>query len=198
MKKTALLIAAAVLLTGTVTAQDWKDALKKAATAAADKASGDKLTEHALVGTWNYESPGVRFEGEDAVSEIGGTVLETTVAERLEKVYLLLGIEPGFCSFTFGKEGAFSAVMGSRKLDGTYEFDAATHAVSLHFARGRFDLGSVQGHAYLSGEKLQLVFPATKLFDMLTGLGSKISSLAAISKLLDKYENVYIGFDFGK
>lgn len=51
MKRTLLLAASLLLLAGTASAQYWKDALKKAATAAADKITDGKLTQYALAGT---------------------------------------------------------------------------------------------------------------------------------------------------
>ena len=88
MKKTLLSIAAALLLAGgAASAQDWQEALKKAATEAADKATGGKLTQYALVGTWNYSAPGVKFEGNDLLSQLGGSALEGTVKSQLDKVY---------------------------------------------------------------------------------------------------------------
>ena len=64
MKRNLLLAIATLLLAGSsATAQDWKEALKKAATTAADKATDGKLTQYALAGTWNYTAPGVKFEG---------------------------------------------------------------------------------------------------------------------------------------
>ena len=52
MKKLLLFTASLLLLGGTTSsAQDWKEALKKAATAAADKATDGKLTQYALAGT---------------------------------------------------------------------------------------------------------------------------------------------------
>ena len=49
MKKLLLFTASLLLLGGTTSsAQDWKEALKKAATAAADKATDGKLTQYAL------------------------------------------------------------------------------------------------------------------------------------------------------
>ena len=88
MKKTLLSIAASLLLAGgTASAQDWQEALKKAATEAADKATDGKLTQYALVGTWNYSAPGVKFEGNDLLSQLGGSALEGTVKSQLDKVY---------------------------------------------------------------------------------------------------------------
>lgn len=60
---------------------------EKAATAAADKATDGKLTQYALAGTWNYTGPGVKFEGGDIASEVGGAALETAVVKQLEKAY---------------------------------------------------------------------------------------------------------------
>lgn len=196
MKRIIAIVLLLALGATTAAAQDWKEALKRAATAAADKLTDGKLTEYALVGEWSYTAPGVKFEGEDLASELGGAALEASVAQRLEKGYRLVGIQPGACTFTFEKEGAFSAQVGGRTLSGTYAFDPATHVVTLRFAKGKYDLGTISGHAYISGEALQLVFPVTKLVEMVTALGSKVSSLATVSKLLQKYENVYVGFAF--
>ena len=142
MKKTLLSIAAALLLAGgAASAQDWQEALKKAATEAADKATGGKLTQYALVGTWNYSAPGVKFEGNDLLSQLGGSALEGTVKSQLDKVYQTVGIKPGAGSVTFGKDGAFSTQMGNYKLSGTYTFDPSTHVAAMKFAKEK--LGTV-------------------------------------------------------
>lgn len=199
MKKILLSAAALLLLAGTTSAQDWKEALKKAATAAADKATDGKLTQYALAGTWNYTGPGVKFEGEDLASELGGAALESSVVKQLTKAYALAGIKPGAGTFTFERDSdAFSATLGRHNLTGTYEYEAATHVVTLHFAKGKINLGSVPGHAYISGTELVLVFPVTRLVEMMTTLGSKISSLSTAAALLSKYKDVYVGFAFSK
>ena len=52
MKKTLLSIAASLLLAGgTASAQDWQEALKKAATEADDKATNCKLTQYSKATT---------------------------------------------------------------------------------------------------------------------------------------------------
>ena len=199
IKKILLSAAALLLLAGTTSAQDWKEALKKAATAAADKATDGKLTQYALAGTWNYTGPGVKFEGEDLASELGGAALESSVVKQLTKAYALAGIKPGAGTFTFERDSdAFSATLGRHNLTGTYEYEAATHVVTLHFAKGKINLGSVPGHAYISGTELVLVFPVTRLVEMMTTLGSKISSLSTAAALLSKYKDVYVGFAFSK
>ena len=95
MKRNLLLAIATLLLAGSfATAQDWKEALKKAATTAADKATDGKLTQYALAGTWNYTAPGVKFEGNDLLSQLGGSALEGTVKSQLDKVYQTVGSSP--------------------------------------------------------------------------------------------------------
>ena len=89
-------------------------------------------------------------------------------------------------------------MLGKHELAGTYDYNADTHVVTLRFAKGKFNLGTVEGHAYISGSDLLLVFPVTKLVNLVTTLGSKVSSLSTVVALLKKYENVYLGFAFSK
>ena len=152
MKRNLLLAIATLLLAGSsATAQDWKEALKKAATTAADKATDGKLTQYALAGTWNYTAPGVKFEGNDLLSQLGGTVLQDNIKQQLDKGYQMAGIKPGAGTVTFAKDGKFTTLMGKYELSGTYEFDASTHVATLSFAKDKLDLGSVPGHAYIDG-----------------------------------------------
>lgn len=198
MKRPIILLAAALTLTAAASAQEWKEALKKAATTAVDKATDGKLTQYALVGQWNYTGPGIRFEGGDVTSELSGAALGSSVKGYLEKAYQLAGIRPGASAFSFDREGNFTATFGKRELTGTYSFDPATHLITLRFSKGKYNLGSVPGHAYISGEELQMLFPVTKLVEMVTALGSRVSSLQAVTRLLKQYENAYIGFEYGK
>lgn len=199
MKRNLLLAIATLLLAGSfATAQDWKEALKKAATTAADKATDGKLTQYALAGTWNYTAPGVKFEGNDLLSQLGGTVLQDNIKQQLDKGYQMAGIKPGAGTVTFAKDGKFTTLMGKYELSGTYEFDASTHVATLNFAKDKLDLGSVPGHAYIDGSNLLLVFPVTKLIDMVKAMGSKISSMETIVAQLENYKNVYIGFEFSR
>ena len=91
MKKLLLFTASLLLLGGTTSsAQDWKEALKKAATAAADKATDGKLTQYALAGTWNYTGPGVKFEGGDIASDRPELVDTTAIMDYGSLIYVAL------------------------------------------------------------------------------------------------------------
>ena len=70
--------------------------------------------------------------------------------------------------------------------------------MTLHVAKGKLHLGSVPGHAYISGQELVLVFPVTRLVEVVTALGSKVSYFSTATTLQSKYKNVYVGFAFSK
>lgn len=140
----------------------------------------------------------MKFEGNDLLSQLGGTVLQDNIKQQLDKGYQMAGIKPGAGTVTFAKDGKFTTLMGKYELSGTYEFDASTHVATLSFAKDKLDLGSVPGHAYIDGSDLLLVFPVTKLIDMVKAMGSKISSMETIVALLENYKNVYIGFEFSR
>ena len=140
----------------------------------------------------------MKFESDDFVTEMAGTTLQSTITSRLERAYAYAGIRAGSGSFTFKDDDTFDAVLGKYTLSGTYAFDAATHVVTLRFAQGKIALGTLEGHAYIDGKELLLVFPVTKFVKMATALGSKISSLSTVTALLEKYKNVHIGFAFQK
>lgn len=92
----------------------------------------------------------MKFEGNDLLSQLGGSALEGTVKSQLDKVYQTVGIKPAPGSVTFGKDGAFSTQMGNYKLSGTYTFDPSTHVAAMKFAKEKLgkeklDLGEVPG-----------------------------------------------------
>lgn len=188
------------LMSLSVGAQSWSDLLKQVASDTAtevlDQVTGGKLTEMALNGTWNYKTPTVRFESSNILSSIGGSAMESTLTTRLEKGYKLVGIQEGSASFTFNKDKTFRAVLGKKSLEGTYTFDNATHTLTLHFSSKL--LSSMNGRAYIDGSELQLVFPVTKLVELVKSVGKRISYLQSVATMLEKYDEVYLGFGFTK
>lgn len=184
-------------------AQNWLEALKKTATTAVDDATGGKLTELALYGTWTYARPSVRFEGTDAASDFSGSLVETLLVDQLAKLYAKAGIEAGKGTLRFEKQGAgFTATAGENALSGTYDFDAATHAITFHTKGPGTGTGSgavsLTSHAYLSGGELTIVFPVTRLVEMVREAGNEVESLMPAASLLAQYENAYVGFAFSK
>lgn len=199
MKKLLAVTIGLMLCCGTASAQDWLEALKKTATTAVDNVTGGKLTEMALYGTWTYARPSVRFEGTDLSGDLSGSLLEALLVDQLAKIYLKAGIEAGKGSVTFEKQdAAFTASAGEHSISGNYAYDAETHAITFRLTRGETDFGSLTSRAYLSGNELTIVFPVTRLVEIVREAGSEIASLSTAAALLAQYENAYIGFAFSK
>lgn len=194
MKKLIVLMAAVCLATAGAEAQNWLDAAKKVATDVLDSATGGKLTEVAIIGTWNYKSPASRLDGGDILSSAGGALVGSTVNSKLTSIFEKVGVREGFCSITFNSDGTFVMPVKSKKLEGTYEFNPSTHAITLNTGK----LGSFTGYAYINGTELEIVFPVNKLVDFMKTLGSKVSALSSVTSMLDKFENANLGFAFSK
>ena len=199
MKRVIILVIAAMALNCTeVAAQKWLDALKSTASAAIDKATGGKLTEKAIIGTWTYKQPGVKLTSSDTLSELAASAASTTIQSKLATYYTKVGIKAGACSFVFNEDGTFTSKFGQKTASGTYTFDASTYQLSLKYNSGLLNLGAIPAYAYMNGTNLQIVFPMDKLLTILTSLGSSIDSLSTITTLLKQYDSVKIGFEFAK
>ena len=135
MKKLIIITLAAIAFTtAEAQAQNWLNALKSAATSAIDKVTGGALTEKAIIGTWNYSQPGVKLSSsENALSDITGSALTTTVQQKIAPYYEKVGIKPGICKFVINEDGTFSSTFGQRTFSGTYTFDPKTNALSLKY-----------------------------------------------------------------
>ncbi len=197
MKHILLLAALLVMTGGTLRAQNWQEMLKQTATSLGDRATEGKLTQYALPGSWSYTAPGVRFEGESAASDPGAALIASMVKEQLAKVYEKLGIQAGSSTVTFDNKGNFTVAVGEQKASGSYEYDAATHTISVRPSDEKLaKIEAVAGRAYLSGSELQLLFPITRLLELAQSVSSQASSLEAVSTLLSSYKDLYIGFAF--
>ena len=152
MKKLIIITLAAIAFTtAEAQAQNWLNALKSAATSAIDKVTGGALTEKAIIGTWNYSQPGVKLSSsENALSDITGSALTTTVQQKITPYYEKVGIKPGICKFVINEDGTFSSTFGQRTFSGTYTFDPKTNALSLKY--GVAKAAVVNWTKYMCGE----------------------------------------------
>lgn len=126
MKK-PLIFLLAVCCSVPAVAQDWKEALRNAASNIVDKATGGKATEALMVGDWEYASPGVKLGSDDLLADVGASALTGRMEAQLETLYALAGIRAGACRFSFAADKSFTAAFGSRTMQGTYEFAGESH-----------------------------------------------------------------------
>ncbi|MBR4994488.1 MAG: DUF4923 family protein [Alistipes sp.] len=200
MKKFLFILTATLALgCAEASAQSWLDALKGAATSAIDKATGGKLTEKAIIGTWKYSQPAVKLTSStNALSDVAGSAASSTLQSKIKPYYEKVGIKPGACTFVFNSDGTFSSTIGQRTSTGTYTFDGKNNQIALKYDSGILNTKAITAYAYLNGTNLQLAFAMDKLITVLTTLGSNIESLSTMTALLKQYDGIKIGFEFSK
>ena len=136
MRKIVLSFILLFAVSAGVSAQSWKDLLGKAASEVAEEVSstaagsvvtnilgeilGNSLTlsYEALEGTWNYEGVACVLESEDALSNIGGSLVTSTLETKLDEKLALLGVSKGNCSFTFAKDSTCVINVNGYNLNG--------------------------------------------------------------------------------
>lgn len=157
--------------------------------------ANNKFSIDDLVGTWNYASPAVSFQSENALMKIGGAGAATAVENKLAPYYQRLGFNK--TTLTVDAEHNFTLKMGLLTLQGTVEKDEEDNGLVFNFnAFGKVSLGKVKANATKAGKTLNLTFDATRLIQMLTKISSKlnISTLKTLSTLLNNYDGIYIGY----
>lgn len=161
--------------------------------------ANNKFSVDDIVGTWNYTSPAVSFESDNALMKIGGAGAATAVEEKLSPYYNQLGFNKTV--LTVEADHSFTMKLGLLSLKGTIEKDETDNGLVFNFsAFCKISLGQVKAHATKSGSTLNLTFDATRLIEILTKISStlNISTLKTVTSLLDNYDGIYMGFKLKK
>lgn len=160
--------------------------------------ANNKFTIDDLVGTWNYTSPAVSFQSDNALKKIGGAGAATAVENKLEPYYTRLGFNK--TTLTVAADHSFTMKMGLITLKGTVEKDDAGKLVFSFSAFNKISLGKVAANATKAGSTLNLTFDATRMIELLTKVSSVLNNttLNALTSLLNSYDGIYMGFKLKK
>lgn len=180
-------------------AQSWKDLLGKVAGEVVNEVSsssetgntvmnvlgsllGNSLTlsPEAIDGTWNYEGVACILESENALSDIGGTVVTSRLESKMDEMLSRVGIKSGNCSFVFSKEGACTILVGGYTIEGTYVLVPEEKVINLSFMYGQLNL---KANVAYEIQNLNIVFKADKLLNFIKGITSSLSNNAAGEQL---------------
>lgn len=180
-------------------AQSWKDLLGKVAGEVVNEVSsssetGNKvmnvlgsllgnsltLSPEAIEGTWNYEGVACILESENALSEIGGTVVTGQLESKMDEMLSRVGIKSGNCSFVFSKEGSCTILVGGYTIEGTYVLVPEDKVINLSFMYGQLNL---KANVAYEIQNLNIVFKADKLLNFIKGITSSLSNNAAGEQL---------------
>ena len=174
-------------------------AVKSAVTAAT---GGSTVSAESIEGTWTYTNPAVQMESDNTLKSVAGSVVTSSVEEKLQEYCSKIGIEEGVFNYVFSSDGSFTSALKSTTLKGTYTVDSDASTITFKYTAGSssFSLKSITANVVLSGNELTLLYDADKLISLLSAISSVTnnSSLTSLTSLLNEYDGMLVGFDFSK
>lgn len=230
MKKVFFSLILLFAVSAGVSAQSWKDLIGKAASELAEEASstaagsavtnilgtilGNSLTlsYEALEGTWSYEGVACVLESEEALSNIGGTLVTATLEEKLDEKLALIGVSKGNCSFTFSKDSTCVINVGGYNLNGKYRLNVEEKVIDFTFMYDKLPLKTYVSYEIQS---IDIVFKADRLLSFIKNVASYISNngaaggqqgqlqaamqaVGAMGTLLQNYDSMMLGAKLSK
>jgi hypothetical protein len=147
----------------------------------------------ALQGEWKYNGPSVGMSGRNMLSGIAKPIAKSKLKKKLKNAFKQIGLDKARPQFEFDVDGSCSVKMFGMGLKGTYNYNPTTEKIS-------FKWHGIPMSAQLKRDgkkKLHLTFEADKFLKLLS-LASRFSdssSIKAIGKLLDNYEDIMVGFE---
>lgn len=157
------------------------------------------VTESSIVGTWVYQSPEVRFESENLLSQAGGEVAAATIENKLSDLYSMIGIKAGESGFIFNEDKTCTIAIGAIPVNGTYTIDVKSHEINIKSNTGLIKL---KGKVYFGLNSLAIIFDADKLLSVAQGIASVTGkgggALGTVSGMLGSYKGLMLGMELGK
>lgn len=157
-----------------------------------------------LNGTYNYNGIAVSATSSEGgvVANLAGSAVTSGIETKADEYLAKVGIVPGVVKFTFNSaDNTFVMNVGSIPLSGSYKVGDGEKTVTLTFGKTMqyFCMTGVL-ESGLTGAKM--LFPANKTVALLKKVAAKIgqssTSVGAIAKLADGYDNFKVGFKMSK
>ena len=157
-----------------------------------------------LNGTYTYNGSAISASSSEGgiVANLAGTAVTSGLEAKADEILAKVGIVPGAMKFTFNNtDETFVLNVGSISLPGTYKVGEGEKTVTLTFGK-TLKFFCMTGNLESSLNGARMVFPANAAVNFLKKIASKLgessSSLSAISKLADGYDNFKVGFKLTK
>ncbi|MBO7099020.1 MAG: DUF4923 family protein [Bacteroidaceae bacterium] len=191
------------------------DILKNAAGTAIDQATGNStigkvagdllgnllgttdVSEKSLVGTWTYSQPGVAFESEDVLSNIGSSVVSSKVEKTMQNGLTKVGFTSGKVVMTLNEDKTGTITYNGKSA----KINWAVDGTNLKLTFPLLNQG-VTMNAKLTGGELQLAMKSDKLLTLVKAITSKVgtanSTLGTLNTLTKNVKGMYMGLKFTK
>ena len=191
------------------------DILKNAAGNAIDQATGNStigkvagdllgsligttnVTEKSLVGTWTYSQPGVAFESENVLTNLGSSVVSCKVESTMKNGLTKVGFTSGKVVMTLKEDKTGTVTYNGKSA----QINWAVDGTNLKLTFPLLNQG-VTMNAKLTGGELQLAMKSDKLLTLVNAITSKVgtvnSTLGTLNTLTKNVKGMYMGLKFTK
>lgn len=155
------------------------------------------LTIADIAGQWTADGSAVSFQSDNFLQKAGGLAAAGAIENQINPYYEKLGLNNAV--LTIQEDGSFTlkskvSLSGTIKSNGDGTFDFTFKALNL------LSLGTIKAYVQKSGNHLDVMFDATKLKTLISGVASisGISIAKTAASLLDSYEGLCVGFSMNK
>ena len=148
-----------------------------------------------LAGVWTSNGPAVCFQSENMLKKAGGIAAAAMVEKELSPYYSKLGLNGTV--ITIQTDGTFSMKTKMLTLNGTItQSDKGKGVFDFNFTLLGMKLATVTTYAEKTSKTLNIMFDASKLKNLLSAVSKvvNIKTLSAITKILDMYDGLCVGF----
>lgn len=157
--------------------------------------SSSNITVQDLAGVWTSNGPAVCFQSENMLKKAGGIAAAAMVEKELSPYYSKLGLNGTV--ITIQTDGTFSMKTKMVTLNGTITQSSKGKGVfDFNFTMLGMKLATVTTYAEKTSKTLNIMFDASKLKNLLSAISKvvNIKTLSAITKILDMYDGLCVGF----
>lgn len=157
--------------------------------------SSSNITVQDLAGVWTSNGPAVCFQSENMLKKAGGIAAAAMVEKELSPYYSKLGLNGTV--ITIQTDGTFSMKTKMVTLNGTITQSSKGKGVfDFNFTMLGMKLATVTTYAEKTSKTLNIMFDASKLTNLLSAISKvvNIKTLSAITKILDMYDGLCVGF----
>lgn len=156
---------------------------------------GATTNKQTILGTWSYKASEVRFESENLLSQVGGTVVSNKIQSTLDGQLSKIGMKAGQSTFTFNEDGTVIATLGGKKTTGKYTYDSKNQTITMSGAMG---LTNVTANVVVQGNVMYLLFDSSKLLSIASSLSGASSTTSSLASLLGNYKGMKLGWSMTK
>ena len=149
-----------------------------------------------IKGEWNYNGPSVDVSGKNLLAGIGKPITKSKFKKKLKNAFKKIGLDNMRPQFTFNQDGTCAIKLLGKSLKGTYNYNPDQDKIQIKWhgmpvsARLKRD----------GNKKMHITFDADRFLSLLTLAGnfSDNSAIKALTKLMENYEDVMVGFELKK